>query len=253
MASILKRIKRKEYDGFKDFVRSLETTAHSKRVEIIQAAILEDPVYMTYIFKNMTTANEVIELVADSIDVVVKNMPNAISTLAKAFYKSDKIDYIMNEVLTAGMAKDFEEELGLITELKVAERDAAQYLLVKTYRDLQEQEYIYGKSWDFPPGHLVKEDGARQEGHVVIEFENGQTAAEGDFMKGNREGTWVHYYENGVIMARGNWKSGMKEGEWTFWHANGKKKAQGIYREDVKEGTWQYFDRNGQPIRNPAA
>ncbi len=250
MASILRRIKKKEFDGFKDFVRSLETTAHSKRVDIIQAAILEDPIYMIYIFKNMTNPGEVIELVNDSIDVFVKNLPNSMNTLARAFFGTDKIEFIKNEVLPKGLAKDFEEELGLIKELKQSEKEAAGYLMIQTYRSLQEQEFIYGKPWDFPPANVIKEDStARQEGHVITNFENGQVAAEGDFIKGKREGTWVHYYENGVIMARGNWREGMKEGEWTFWHANGKKKCQGIYREDVKEGNWLYFDRNGMPLK----
>jgi hypothetical protein len=247
---ILRRIKKKEFEGFKDFVKSLETTAHSKRLNIIEAGILEDPVYMMYVFKNMTTPNEVIELVNDSIDMFVKSMPNAINTLAKAFYKTDKVDFILNEVLPKGLAKDFEEELGLITELRQSEKDAAGYLLIQTYRDLQAQEYIYGKAWDFPPNNILKDDpNNRPEGHTVISFENGQTAAEGDMVKGRREGTWVHYYENGVIMARGNWREGLKEGEWTFWHANGKKKSQGVYKEDVKDGTWHNFDRNGMPIQ----
>ncbi|MBL7666037.1 MAG: hypothetical protein JNM93_12955 [Bacteriovoracaceae bacterium] len=248
MPSILRRIKKKEYQGFKEFVRNLETTPLSRRVEIMQSAILEDPVYMTYAFKNMATPDEVLNYANDNIDAFIKTLPNAINTLAKAFYKTPKIDFIKNTVLPKGLAKDFEEELNLLKDLKQGEKEAAGYMLVKTFRDLQEQEYVYGKAWNFPPAHILKEEtGAKQEGHTILQFENGQTAAEGEVVKANREGVWVHYYENGVIMARGNWKGGSKEGEWTFWHSNGKKKAQGVYKEDAKVEGWQYFDREGQP------
>jgi hypothetical protein len=59
---MLDRIKKKQADGFKEFVSSMETTGSPMRGQILTAGLMEDPIYMTYVMKNLKTFNDFLQL-----------------------------------------------------------------------------------------------------------------------------------------------------------------------------------------------
>jgi hypothetical protein len=243
---MLSRIKRREIEGFKDFVKNLEITAESRRKEIIQVAVLEDPIFMTWVMRNLIDASEIIKLSSDQVEKVLKALPNGLQVLAKAFFNTKEIDFIKDQVLPRYMVKEFEEYLAAISQLKKAEQEGAQFLIVKMARYLQEKEDIYGPPWMFPSAELMADDKMKSfTGMAEIKFENNVIAARGQIIKNNRQGIWDHYFENGKIMARGSYEQGMKEGPWQFWYLNGKLKAEGAFKYDSKHGLWKEFDQEG--------
>ena len=74
---MLNRHKRAEDKGFKDFVKSLETTPLEKREVIFKVGISEDPIYMRSIKQNMLSMDRVADLTADEWKDIVSLTPNA--------------------------------------------------------------------------------------------------------------------------------------------------------------------------------
>ncbi|MFZ4714804.1 MAG: toxin-antitoxin system YwqK family antitoxin [Bacteriovoracaceae bacterium] len=244
---ILSRIKRRELEGFKEFVTSLETTTESRRKEIIQIATLEDPIYMSWVLKNISSAKEIIKLSSDQIEKILKALPNGVFVLAKAFYNQPEIEYIKTQVLSRYMLSEFEECLQKVKGLKKAEHEGCQFLIMKMARDLQAKEDIYGPFWFLPPVELMKEDKMKSfTGLTEIKFENGTLAAKGPIVKNLRDGEWEHFFDNGKLMAKGDYDQGQKIGPWSFWYVNGNIKSTGIFKNDSKHGVWKEFDQEGK-------
>ena len=65
---ILERIKKRHYDGFKEFVMNMETTGGSSRQQIFLTGILEDPVFMSHVMKNIHSFDDFVSLPSDEID-----------------------------------------------------------------------------------------------------------------------------------------------------------------------------------------
>lgn len=243
---MLTRLKKKELDGFKEFVCNLETTPETRRKEILQLAALEDPIYASWVMKNMASANDVLKLSSDQIDKVIKTLPNGLNVLAKAFYNSEKVSFIKEQVLSRYMLSDFEEFYAAISSLKKSEQEGSQFLLLKVVRDLQRKEEIEGPFWSLPPISLMNEEKLDvMNGDVEIKFDNGKVAAKGSVLKGDRHGIWEHYFENAQLMAKGFYRAGLKNGSWEFWYLNGKVKAKGSFKDDNKHGDWIEFDSTG--------
>jgi hypothetical protein len=243
---ILNRIKRQELSGFRDFVINLETTTESKRKEIIQLAALEDPLYVNWVLKNMTDVNQVIRLSSDQFEKILKNLPNGLQILARAFYNRPEIDFIKSQVLTRFMLGEFDEYLSNIKNLKKSEQEGAQFLIMKSMRLLQSQELISGPHWYLPPIEIMREDKMKSiSGIAEVFFENGNLAARGEISKNQREGHWEHFFENGKLMAEGEYDQGQKSGKWSFWYVSGKIKSQGEFKNDMKHGTWKEYDSEG--------
>jgi hypothetical protein len=243
---ILNRIKRQELDGFREFVTNLETTTESKRKEIIQLAVLEDPIYMNWILKNITDVNKVIRLSSDQFEKILKNLPNGLQILSRAFYNHPDLEFIKTQVLTRFMLGEFEDYLSNIKALKKSEQEGAQFLIMKSMRLLQAQEQIIGPHWFLPPIEIMREDKMKSiSGVSEIFFENGNLAARGEILKNLREGFWEHFFENGKLMANGEYDQGQKSGSWSFWYISGKIKSQGEFKNDMKHGTWKEYDSEG--------
>lgn len=243
---MLTRLKRRELEGFKEFVCNLETTPESRRKEILQLAALEDPLYTSWVIKNITTINSILKLSSDQIDKVLKTIPNGINALAKAFYNSEQIPFIKEQVLSRYMLSDFEEYLVAISALKKSEQEGSQFLILKVVRELQRKGEIEGPFWSLPPIDLMNEEKMTSfNGEVEIKFDNGAVAAKGTMLKSQRHGIWEHYFESAQIMARGFYRAGLKNGNWEFWYLNGKVKAKGAFKDDNKHGEWHEYDQTG--------
>ena len=68
---MLERIKKKQLDGFREFVVSLETTSMQSRGQIFTSGVLEDPLYMSWVMKNIRTYEDFLKLPADEIEKVL--------------------------------------------------------------------------------------------------------------------------------------------------------------------------------------
>lgn len=241
---MLDRIKKKQLDGFKEFVINMETTGSVTRQQIFMTGILEDPVFMTYVMKNLKTFDDFLRLPSDEIDTVLKHQEQLIGVFAKCVFglPEDKL-MSFESVIPKHLAK-LKDELSYLKEVTPSEREGARFYIMKLARKLQIQEDIRGFNWAFPPQELFHPK-VFKDGKQKIYFESGVLAAEGDSIKNKRVGFWKHYYDTGKLLAEGEYSDGYKSGVWVLYYSNGSIKSQGKYKGDLKQGIWQDWDRNG--------
>lgn len=241
---MLDRIKKKQFAGFKEFVLNMETTSPSTRQQILIAGILEDPVFMTYVMKNVRTFDDFMNLSTDEIDQVLLHQEQLLGVFAKCLYglPEDKITTLSQDL--PKFYSKIKDELSYLKEVSASEKEGAKNYILKIVRKLQMQESINGFKWHLPPQDLFHPK-VFKDGKTEIFFESGVLAAEGETEKGKRAGAWKHFYDSGKLMAQGQYLDGLKTGVWIYLYGNGKDKMQGRYRDDLKQGEWKEWDRNG--------
>ncbi|MCN0152043.1 toxin-antitoxin system YwqK family antitoxin [Salinispora arenicola] len=74
---------------------------------------------------------------------------------------------------------------------------------------------------------------------------DGRLRAEGGFDKGTVHGEWVWHRSSGEIMQRGGFDHGRKHGTWTRWNTAGEMVDRGDYANDKKVGEWTTFNPDG--------
>lgn len=242
---MLDRIKRRQLDGFKEFVINMETTGAQTRAHIFTAGVLEDPIFMSYVMKNIRTFKDFLELPSDDIDSVLTSQEQVLAIFAKCLFGSEESKIMEMESIIPRLMSRLKDELSYIKELTPQEVESAKYFILKATRKLQMEETINGFSWKFPPQDVFYPK-TLKDGPGKIMFENGVLAAEGVYSKGKRIGSWRHNYDTGNILAEGDYLDGFKAGVWVFYYSNGQIKAQGKYKDDLKNGLWKEFDRNGK-------
>lgn len=241
---MLDRIKKKQIAGFKDFVISMETSGAQTRGQIFTAGVLEDPVYMSFVMKNIKTFDDFLKIDSDEIDSVLSSQEQILTLFAKCV-KGWPQDKIMNlESMLPRLMSRLKDEISYLQEVPVQEIEGAKFYIMKVARKLQMEEKIHGFSWNLPPQDVYYPKQIKDGPHKIY-FENGILAAEGLYLKARRMGDWKHFYDTGKLLAEGDYFDGMKHGTWTFYYSNGALKAQGKYKGDVKHGLWKEFDRNG--------
>jgi hypothetical protein len=241
---MLDRIKRKQNEGFKEFVISMETTSATGRGQIFTAGVLEDPIFMSHVMKNIRTFDDFLKLDSDEIETVLLHQDQLLSLFAKAIFGASK-DFLAGvESAIPHLTSRLKDELSYLGEVSAHERDSARFYLLKTVRKLQMEDKILGFRWLLPP-QTVYHASKVKDGAYVIFFENGSVAASGLHLKGRRVGEWKHYYENGKELAIGDYSEGMKMGLWKFYYSDGKLKSEGEYIADERHGSWKEFDRSG--------
>lgn len=241
---MLDRIKRRQFDGFKEFVINMETTGGQKRGQIFTAGVLEDPVYMGWVMKNLRTFEDFLQLDSDDIDSVLASQEQVIGIFAKCLHGAEESKIMSMESVIPRFFSRFKDELSYIGELTAQEKEGARYYILKLTRKMQMEEKINGFSWQLPSQDLFYPK-TNPDGKGVIHFENGTIAAEGQYSKNKRLGYWRHNYDSGQILAEGDYLDGYKAGVWVFYYSNGNIKAQGKYVDDMKHGLWKEFDRDG--------
>ena len=242
--NMLDRIKKRTFEGFKDFVLNMETTTTSSRQQILMAGILEDPIFMTYIMKNVRSFEDFFNLPSDEIDKVVRSQEQILAMLAKCLFglPSDQIQ-AYQPIIPNHMSK-LKDELSYLKEVPASEKEGARKFILQVIRKLQMEERIQGFPWILPESDVFHPR-VYSEGKCQIHFDSGILAAEGEILKGRRHKIWKHYYDTGKIMAEGEYSDGLKSGAWVFYFANGKIKSQGKYKTDEKQGQWTDWDRAG--------
>lgn len=242
---MLDRIKKRQIDGFKDFVINMETTGGPTRVQIFTAGVLEDPLYMNWVMKNIKTFDDFLKINSDDIAKVLNNQDQILPLFAKCMFGLPEERLMDLESIVPKHLSRIKDELSYLKEVTPTEREGAKNYIMKLVRKLQLEERIQGFSWNLPPQDIYYPKQIK-DGGIKIYFESGTLAAEGEYLKGKRIGFWKHNYDNGSILAEGDYLDGLKNNVWVFYYSNGNIKAQGKYRSDLKHGTWKEWDRGGQ-------
>ncbi|HLT22880.1 MAG TPA: hypothetical protein VKZ84_05535 [Bacteriovoracaceae bacterium] len=237
---MLDRIKKKQLNGFKEFVQNMEITSSSKRIHIFMTGVLEDPIYMNWVMKNIKNFSHVLELSSEDLEAVLMFQEQMVGIFAKSIAKED-IDPLS---LLPRLGNRVRDELSYLGDLSPQEIDSARFYMIKMTRKLQMEEKITGFNWLLPPQDVFFNKHIK-DGKEQIFFDNGNLAAEGEYAKAKRIGYWRHNYDTGKILAEGEYLDGLKVGTWVFYYGNGEIKSQGKYMHDQKHGTWQEWDRNG--------
>ena len=241
---MLDRIKKRQIDGFKEFVINMETTSGPTRAQIFTAGVLEDPVFMSYVMKNIRTFDDFIQLDSDDIDSVLTSQDQIMSLFAKCMFGSEESKMMALESTIPRLMSKFKDEISYLKDVSSQEKDGARFYIMKVARKLQQEEKIRGFNWKLPPQDLFYPK-TMKDGATKIHFESGVVAAEGQYLKGKRSGPWRHNYDMGNVLAEGDYSDGLKTGVWVFYYSNGNIKAQGKYKADLKHGLWKEWDRSG--------
>lgn len=241
---MLDRIKKKHNEGFKEFVINLETTGSVGRTQIFITGVLEDPIFMSFVMKNVRTFDDFLELDSDEIEVVLTSQEQMMTVFAKCLFGETEAKIMTLESSIPRLISRLRDELSYIKEVSSAEKEGAKYHILKVARKFQMEDKIHGFGWKLPPPDVYYSKQVK-DGHCQICFDNGVVAAEGVYLKGKRSGFWKHNYDSGKLLAEGDYIQGLKTGEWVFYYSNGKLKSQGKYKEDLKHGAWKEWDRSG--------
>lgn len=241
---MLDRIKKRQIDGFKEFVINMETTGTAKRGQIFTAGVLEDPIFMSYVMKNIRTFEDFLSMDSDDIEAVLTAQDQTMTVFAKCMFGSDGSKLSSLENIIPRHISKFKDELSYLKDVSLKECEGAKFYIMKIVRKFQMDEKIQGFSWKLPPQEVYYPK-QYKDGVVKVLFENNVVAAEGSYLKGRRIGFWQHNYDQGNILAEGDYSEGLKTGVWVFYYSNGKLRSQGKYKMDLKHGNWKEWDRNG--------
>lgn len=240
---MLERIKKKQLEGFREFIVNLETTSLEARAQIFTSGLLEDPLYMSWVLKNIRTFDDFMKLPGDEIERVLTSQEGVIGVFVKALENRDEAGKVLEGTVPKLMSK-IRDEAEYVGEVSPEQRIAARSHVMKTARKLQLSEAIQGFRWQLPPMEIFYPKSFK-DGLIELFFESGVIAAKGHVEKNQRVGPWVHYYDNGRILAQGDYLNGLKEGSWIFYFSSGKERARGRYLADQRHGTWTEWDREG--------
>lgn len=241
---MLERIKKKQIAGFKDFVINMETTGHEKRIHIFTTGVLEDPIFMNYVMKNIRTFNDLLTLDEEELGKIILSQDQILSLFAKSLFASKELENYSVESSLPQLAARFKDEISYLRNISPTEQEGARTYILKLARKMQAEEKIHGFNWILPPQDVYYPK-THKDGPLKILFESNITAAEGEILKGKRSGTWRHYFDSGKILAEGDYLEGLKAGDWKFFYPSGELKSQGKYKADSKSGTWKEWDRQG--------
>ena len=245
---ILNRIRRKEAEGFREFVCSLETTYKNKRKDIFQAGVLDDAAYMIWISQNMLNMKRISDLPEEELEKVIIELPNPVEVLCKALFKMPEIEEVVIKKLPQSITRKYAEEKGFIEKLTLNEHEGAQFFIYQEARKLQETGGLPSLKWSYPPQDLLINQKVNVDSGVWANYyEGGEVSAKGSMKNFMREGPWEHFYEDGSLRAKGMYSKGKKTGPWKFWKSNGDILAEGVYSEDERAGEWMIV-KDGEEI-----
>lgn len=245
---ILDRIKKQEYTGLKEFVGNLETTSSFKRKEIMALGMLEDPVYMHWVAKNIMNMDKMLEVSPDFYQSLVKRQESYVGVIARAIYQSKYEKIYLESCLPPFVLRLVKEEFTNIKNLKPEEQVGAQYSLFRQLRRMQEADEVRDNPWRLPSKDILQRKDPDINGVYEIKLENGKLAARGNLMGGKRTGQWTFYYEAGQVLAEGDFERGKKVGHWNFYYPEGKILFAGSFQDDNRFGIWSYYEPNGEKI-----
>lgn len=229
-------------------VCNLENSPLSTRQNIIQMAILEDPVYMRWVLMNLIEFDYIFTIGQDDFERVVDTIPNNTKVMALAFYLSPLEDRFLEELIPEKYKQRYGEEVDYLSDFTLEQHQMARRQILHKMRQLQRSTVIREFEWQMPSGDIASGLHIKipAKGPFELFYEDGKLALSGQFENKLREGMWQHYYSNGQMIAEGIYISEEKEGDWTFYKEDGSLMAQGAYHQDSRTGDWTIYDANGE-------
>jgi hypothetical protein len=240
---MLERIKKKQLEGFREFVISLETTSPQSRGQIFTSGVLEDPMYMSWVMKNIRTFEDFMKLPPDEIEKVIASQESMVSVFVRALDENTNSSQPLETVVPKLISK-IRDELEYVKDVTPEVKISARSHIMKVARKLQNTDLIMGFRWQLPPMEVFYPK-TYKDGLTEICFESGVIAAKGMMEKNKRVGPWVHYYDSGRMLAQGEYLDGLKEENWIFYYSNGNERAKGKFFHDQRHGIWTEWDREG--------
>lgn len=244
---MLQRSKKKEMEGFKDFVKNLETTPSEKMLSKFQLCALEDPVYMSWVAKNMMTIEKFFEFSEEEIQTVLSSLKEAVLISAKAIGGTPYEQRLMQSMTKDDFVEKFKYELTIHTDIKAEDKEASLFSIFKAFRTMQNKDLIQGLPWRLPTIDVVKiNKNIAPSGPYELFFDDEKKvkALSGELKTKQRIGVWEHFFTNGNLMAKGEYAEDEMNGNWTFYYPDGSPKSEGQYSGGKKVGTWKEWDRN---------
>lgn len=98
-------------------------------------------------------------------------------------------------------------------------------------------------------GQNLTDGEGRKTGHWKVEYPNGKTLYEANFVEGRPVGEMVRYYENGAIRARMIFEPGSDRSQVRLFYKSGKPAAEGWYVKQVKDSVWTYYSEFDGSVR----
>lgn len=243
---VLNRRKKQGVNGFKDYVKGLETAPKDKQTDIIQVSILDDPIYTDWAHRNLLSLEKLKELNEDEIQALILALPNIQGILARAFYNNKKAEEQFINLLPLNHQNKFQEEKKYLPSLTDGECESAAFLIYKKLRELQEAGDITSIVWKIPPIYVLEIQKPQvSSGKWELHHENGKISAYGELVNYEKCGKWEHFYPTGDLMAKGQYRKDKKIGKWVYFFHNGKIMAEGDFEGDQKIGQWTFYDQKG--------
>jgi antitoxin component YwqK of YwqJK toxin-antitoxin module len=98
-------------------------------------------------------------------------------------------------------------------------------------------------------GQNQLDEQGRKTGHWKVEYPNGGTQYEADFVEGRPVGEMLRYYENGTLRARMLFDAESSRSYVKLFYENGKRAAEGIYLDQLKDSVWTYYSEHDASVR----
>lgn len=96
--------------------------------------------------------------------------------------------------------------------------------------------------------NLVDQEG-RKTGHWKVDYPNGRTQYEADFVEGRPVGEMLRYHENGMLGARMLFEAGSSRNYTYLYYISGKPAAEGWYVDQLKDSVWTYYSEFDGSVR----
>ena len=228
---MLTKHKKKGLEGFQNFVCNIETASLDSFRNILQVAMIEDPIYITWALKNLMHFQDVMALEDDPFEALLKALPNR-RTWVYAFGRSEMEPLFLGKVSKI-TRQQFLDELALVNEITPAQQLQARNACITKIRSLQKNHELDPYPWKLPAQEVL--DGSHLKlptsGEVVLDYESGTPALRGKTENHQRTGHWDVFFPNGQKYAEGEYKEDQRDGQWQFYGPRGELKIQQNYEE----------------------
>lgn len=89
----------------------------------------------------------------------------------------------------------------------------------------------------------------RKTGHWKVDYPNGGTQFEADFVEGRPVGEMLRYHENGALRARLLFEVDSRRSYVYLFYSNGSPAAEGFYNDQLKDSVWTYYSEFDGSVR----
>lgn len=245
----LKKHKKKGAEGFKEFVKNLETFPAATVKEMLLLGLVEDPVYLKWAMENRISFNYLTKLEAADFMTLFQNINSSLEILIMALKGTTEEEEIIKGKLPSPLQKQYYAESEYLNP-DHSQKTLARNRLMNTLYALEEKGILDKFSWKIPPVKVLEGEDLKQEsdGQYYLYYTEPHekvVALKGGMEKGLRAGQWLHFYPNSELIAKGVYVSGEKAGSWTFYYPNKNIWLEGKFVDGLKEGHWKEYTLQG--------